>query len=352
VRELELSSAGDPQIANRYSQAVRAFEAGRLSRAHTEFSKLADVPEYFERCANALVQIDLQRGEEDKCLATLARLIEHSPDNSAYRLSFAALAKTTEQQLQGLEWLRSFNRSQPDNAEVRAQTAQTLRALGRRRQALQEFSAALELGAPNPQDILVSQAIVHADLGEHVQGVALLDRALAIEPGFFPALFNRASLLEELGERKAATDAWRAVLALYPDALEARARLAEAMAPTAESLAQLDQLAAAHTSAEDTVVLAFAQGRLADQLGRYEEAFSHFRRGNGAQQRQQSEYDPTAASARVDALIATFTPQWFAAHTLQRSEAPGFICGMFRSGSTLLEHQLAQHSDLEFPPVS
>jgi tetratricopeptide (TPR) repeat protein len=57
-------------------------------------------------------------------------------------------------------------------------------------------------------------------------GVALLDRALALDPKLEPALLLRAFARDSLGERAAAVADWHAALALNPDCRPAREALA------------------------------------------------------------------------------------------------------------------------------
>jgi hypothetical protein len=57
-------------------------------------------------------------------------------------------------------------------------------------------------------------------------GIALLDRALALDPRLEPALLLRAFAHEGLGERAAAGADWRAALALNPDCRPAKDALA------------------------------------------------------------------------------------------------------------------------------
>lgn len=62
-------------------------------------------------------------------------------------------------------------------------------------------------------------------------GIALLDRALALDPRIEAALLLRAFAHDSLGERAAAEADWRAALAVNPDCEPARHGLAGGAAP-------------------------------------------------------------------------------------------------------------------------
>lgn len=60
-------------------------------------------------------------------------------------------------------------------------------------------------------------------------------------------------------------------------------------------------------------------------------------------------YDPDSFSRHIDELIAAYSPELFARSESQgsTSDSPIFIVGMPRSGSTLLERMLGEHSKIE-----
>ena len=96
----------------------------------------------------------------------------------------------------------------------------------------------------------------------------------------------------------------------------------------------------------DEAEISFALASALDATGNYEEAFRVLRRANAASRAGASprppRYDRAAQEALVDALIRTFPLR--ARPAARNAASPIFICGMFRSGSTLTEQTLARHS--------
>ena len=97
--------------------------------------------------------------------------------------------------------------------------------------------------------------------------------------------------------------------------------------------------------------LGFALGRLLDSCGAYEPAFDAYQAANRASRASAGpggpRYDRQRQERFVDALIAAF-PQVRNLVVTPPAVVPGlarpiFICGMFRSGSTLTEQMLATH---------
>ena len=89
--------------------------------------------------------------------------------------------------------------------------------------------------------------------------------------------------------------------------------------------------------AQDRADLGFALGAALDRLGAYAAAFEAYAAANAAVGLR---YDRAAQEQFIDRMIAAFPT----ASTGAGGEAPVFICGMFRSGSTLAEQILARHS--------
>jgi len=91
-------------------------------------------------------------------------------------------------------------------------------------------------------------------------------------------------------------------------------------------------------------LLMFALGRAMEQGGRYTEAFEALREGN-EELAVSRPYDARGYRALADSLLALRDiPEYESVASVPR---PLFIVGMPRSGSTLVEHILASHSQVE-----
>lgn len=91
--------------------------------------------------------------------------------------------------------------------------------------------------------------------------------------------------------------------------------------------------------------LRFAEGDLLDAMGQVDQAFEAYQRANAA---QGMKYDAAAHEAFVDGLIGVFTPELFAAMPKPSidTSASILVCGMPRSGTSLVEQILDTHPDV------
>jgi hypothetical protein len=97
-----------------------------------------------------------------------------------------------------------------------------------------------------------------------------------------------------------------------------------------------------------------------DSCGAYEQAFNAYQAANRASRESAgpaAQYDRQRQERLVDALIAAFPQVRDAAATPAGGVKPIFVCGMFRSGSTLTEQVLAAHrrvvagGEIDFIPL-
>lgn len=222
------------------------------------------------------------------------------------------------------------------------------RACGRFDAALAAYEQALRYGITGPEEVRVNRAVILADdLARHDLAQVELQAALALAPDYLPALLNLGNLHEDLGQRDQARDAYERALTIEPDNALALARLTGLSRVQAAGDPAIARLRAAIArpgrTAGDRAELGFALGKALDEAAEYDAAFAAYAEANAAsRQATPVLYDRRRHEAFVDALIAAF-PRSAVAQADDQA-APVFVCGMFRSGSTLAEQILAGHS--------
>jgi len=215
--------------------------------------------------------------------------------------------------------------------------------------ALEAYAEALRRGAGHPEQIHLNRAVI---LSDHVarpdEAEAELRLALKLNPSFVPALLNLGNLYEDLGRRDEAEEAYRKAVDAAPGDSLALSRLAgvtDAVSDAGLALAkQISRALASGAGPAERADLGFALARLLDAQGRFDDAFVACEAANRSSRESFASfraYDRPGHERFVDRLIAAFPEPPNAG----KADAPAiFICGMFRSGSTLVEQILAGHS--------
>lgn len=231
--------------------------------------------------------------------------------------------------------------------------ARLLRSAGEMAAALACYQEALDRGIGRPEEVHLNRGVIYSDwLQDYPAAARELDRALDLNPAYLPALMNRANLHEDLGQREQALAVYQRILALSPESPEVLARYAGLRDFSSSEDPLIHRMRRAleqpGIGAAERASVGFALGRALDRCEAYEAAFDAYAAANRDSRRSAGAafraYDPQAAERFVDRLIAAFptvgNPPPAAPAAGPR---PVFICGMFRSGSTLVEQLLAGH---------
>ncbi len=223
--------------------------------------------------------------------------------------------------------------------------------------ALASYKEALERNVAHPEEVHLNRGVIFSDyLQQHPAAEREINAALALNPGYFPALVNLANLHEDLGRREQAAQVYARMLVLAPESPQVLARYAGLKTFTSVEDPLIGRLRRALAqpgiSAADSASVEFALGRALDACEAYDAAFDAYRSANRHSResvgREFRDYDLALAERLVDRLIAAFpaAPEAKAVPRLS-SPDPIFVCGMFRSGSTLAEQLLAGHPQVQ-----
>ena len=322
--------------------------SGRLDEAEQVYKQLSpETSEQREAVLRALVELYLQARRPAEAIGMLVALTEEVPDRLYYYARLASL-------LEGLghieaaidHYLRLLQR-QPGMGAAHYNLALLLKKTRRYGESLAAYEKALACGLEDVQEVYVNMGVLYKELRRRDQAGVMYRRALEQKPDYLPALFNLAGLHEEAGEREAARELYRRILSLQPGHPAALARLAYLDTVTDADAGLLQDLReVADNEAADPLEregACFALGKALDDLQRYDEAFAAYRTGNEFGRLRHAPYDRAAVEQAFDQLIRVFTPQRIQATATSATASPIFICGMFRSGSPLVEQILAAH---------
>jgi tetratricopeptide (TPR) repeat protein len=224
--------------------------------------------------------------------------------------------------------------------------------------ALASYQQALDRGVKRPEEVHVNRGVIYSDyLRRDDAAENEIKAALALNPNYIPALINLANLHEDYGRRQLAARVYWRLLMLDPRSAQVLARYAglrtysELHDPLIEQLRQC--LARNDITLQDRASVEFALGRALDQCQAYAAAFDTYAAANDHSRQcappGTGHYDRLQAEQYVDRLIAAFPQRSGSGASPAVSDAqnalprPIFVCGMYRSGSTLIEQLLAGH---------
>ena len=188
---------------------------------------------------------------------------------------------------------------------------------------------------------------LHA-LKRYGDALASYDRALALAPDYAEAYNNRGVTLLAKGDIPAAEAMFRRAAALksdYPNPLLNLAGIRKYDSVQHPDVAAIGQLLAGPgAKRRGREFLFFALGKIHDDCGSYDEAFQFYEQANRVMA-ETVHYDPAAVADFTTQVIETFSRGLLSerASFASSSEAPLFVLGMPRSGTTLVASMLSNH---------
>lgn len=238
----------------------------------------------------------------------------------------------------------------PDFGAARANLATVLYRQNRAVEALAELDRLIDRDDDAPGQANLRAATL-SKIGGFEEAAELYRQVLARNDRQPKVWMSLGHMLKTLGRTEEGVAAYRRALALQPELGEVWWSLANLKTVRFEEADVTAMRAALDTPAlgeEDRFHLDFALGKALEDRKAYADSFRHYAAGN-ALRRKRLSYEAADTTAFVDRVIDICTPAFFADRAGQGfpSDAPIFIVGMPRAGSTLIEQILASHSEVE-----
>ena len=240
--------------------------------------------------------------------------------------------------------------AEPDFADGHFNLALAYKRALRYDDAVRSYEQAIALGIDHVEEVYSNLGVLYSDMRQGDRARQMYERALDIEPAYVPAMFNLAGLNEESGERDRAIELYERILELEPRQWDSLSRLAYARRLDDAGHPLITSLRAAvaetRTDPRARETLCYALGKVLDDVGRYGEAMEAYAAANAISRQQHTPYDRKATESSFAAMTRVFTRDWLARAKTACAASPIFICGMYRSGSTLTEQILAAHPQI------
>jgi tetratricopeptide (TPR) repeat protein len=304
--------------------ANQLIKKNKYEESETLLLTLLDCTEIKHEVFSALSSLCVKTGRLDDAITYQKELCVIFPKNKIYQNTLANLY---------------FN------------LAYKLKSHGDFQEATEHYSFAIDNNITQPEEAYLNMAVIFSDcLRKEEKAISCLKKALALNPTYTPALYNLANIHEEIGNKSDAKQYFYTILDIEPSNYQVIVRLAEIKKFTDKSddLIAKMQAGLCDTAVDRTteINLNYALGKAFNELEQFEEAFIYFDNANKLELASGIKYNKKKHEETINNLISFFNKSWFNKLKKVSDESPIFICGMFRSGSTLLEQILAAHPDV------
>jgi len=200
--------------------------------------------------------------------------------------------------------------------------------------------------APKDAEVLRQIAMSYWMQGRLDDAIRYLDKALAQKRGDPSLLGSKADMYFFKGEYERALGLLEPVIeqpAKDISSVSVYAKLCRRLKRHEEALERVRRrMEESRLAPADRSTLLFICGAILNEMGRHDEAWTAYKEANDL---RGSSFDPDFFHAKIDEMIASWTPQALERlpRARARSDLPVFIVGMMRSGTSLVEQIIATH---------
>jgi tetratricopeptide (TPR) repeat protein len=288
----------------------------------------------------------LVRGDLGATQRLAAALVAAHPDHAEAHFLLGVAASSAGQVRAGIEHIGQAVRLDPQG-EYRAQLAKLFTMVRRDGDAAATLRAA-ESAPPGDALSRDTMGCVYARLGDHAAALAHFAEAVRLEPDNTEFRYNHATTLNFLGRVDEAEAALEELIVLAPSHARAHHLLAGLRKQTSDNnhVDRLGQVYDAASDGRDRLLLGYALAKELEDIGEPARALERLCTVN-AEHRRTLPYTCTRDAAVFDAIEQSWSERQPASSTEPSHDAPIFIVGMPRTGTTLVDRILSSHPEVE-----
>lgn len=287
------------------------------------------------------------KGRGNEAVPQYQRALELNPGDARAWHGLALTLRSLEHPEDAVEcWLRCL-KVKPDFVEAWLTLAETYQSLGLLPEELDAVQKAYALDSRSHVTALpLARAL--SDQGRYSEASELVDSVISKEPDMAFAYYDKGVVLTALGQFFEAEKQYAKALSLAPDYFQVyvnyvaikKFALDDPVVKYLESRAVSPE----YREADSGVNVNFALGKIYQDHKQYPRAFEHFRTGNRLY-RGKVKYSTESQRRYFDEIRKYLDADFMRrnAEAGDPTEAPVFIVGMPRSGTTLVEQILAGH---------
>ncbi len=331
-------------------KAAEFLRNGDPKAAENTLLALVEASASPEASLNALLEFYMQTQRPLEAMNTLKKLVLEKPDSLFYLDRLAGMLAGFGQLGIAISHYKEFVGRHADNADAWFNLALLYKRGKRFADAIVAYEKSLALGVKGAEEVYSNLGVLYSEMRQPDKAQSMYEQALSIDGRYIPALFNLAGLSEERGDRVTATTLYKNILSLDSEQLESLSRLAYMKKMAGEDSELLDILKSVSEQENADPVgresIYFALGKSYDDLAQYEKAIEAYSKANELGSARNPAYIAADVEAGFNNLIELFSKDRISSAGGDPAVSPIFICGMFRSGSTLIEQILSAHNSI------
>jgi tetratricopeptide (TPR) repeat protein len=335
-------------LNNIYDIALNQAKSGQLEKA---WSTLAlNTSSLGLRELHLMLDIALLAKESNWQEQTLILLIKKQANNYRWVNQLSVIYYHAQQFHKAVKLLREYTVNESQNASAWFNLGFMSKLAGEYKAAIDAYEKALLLKVDSPEEAYCNIGNIYSqELLDAQKATENYEKALECNKAFIPAKFNLAGLLEREGKLEKACAAFLDCASSPSFRIQSLSRALELESNADSKLQIADEIELylkdgkqSENVIEDVDAL-FSLGRFYEEVKQYEKSWACFVEANNLDLKQRSSETIEKSLKQCDLIKREFNIDLQVSHDQSNLV---FICGLYRSGSTLLETMLSTHPKL------
>ncbi len=351
IREYRVGIDLSPGLAIGWIRLGGAFLLARQgSKAQKAFNQAQAIEPDNLRAQAGAAEAAAMAGDLEAAQAGFVSALVHSPGNPDLIISLARLQDAQGQTPEAEDTLRRACRDYPGELALWLALGRALQAWDRLEEAHALYQQA-RVTHPGAFELLAASADSAYQMRDLDSARDLYRQLLQVEPKNPSVRNSLGQVLASLGEEVDAQQIFQELTSEEPLFGEPWLNIARARHFTSVDDSDIRQMRSVlkrrQMNPSQTLYVHFALGKALDDCKEYDQAFSHYEKGNTLRRRE-LQFDADEVERQFDRLIEAFSSELMEGLSQKGSSEtqPLFIVGMPRSGTTLLEQVLCTHPDV------
>tara|TARA_Y100000588_G_scaffold149169_1_gene163224 strand:+ start:466 stop:2154 length:1689 start_codon:yes stop_codon:yes gene_type:complete len=330
-----------------FTQAVALLQQGKVSQGIELLKPLTHNSEFAEKALQILFKVAMQQQDTETAIAYCQQLVSIAPTKFDYVQTLVQLSMSCGEFKIAKNALLPLYTANPQQADICFQLGKIERKLGNFDAGISFFERAIKLSEQFKAPALIEIAFLYNEqLHQPDKALHYLQQAISHDKNNLQAHFSLANIYEQLGDKEKAKTGFQQVLKLDAFNAMAQARLADIETFSERDAFDYEQASLAILQREsDDIACAdiyYALGKVFNDCKNYQKAWHYYVKANHYNKKYLPVYDRQSAEKITDYTLA----RNIALPEANSSITPIIICGMFRSGSTLIEQIISSNEQI------
>ncbi|MED5511462.1 tetratricopeptide repeat-containing sulfotransferase family protein [uncultured Pseudoalteromonas sp.] len=330
-----------------FTQAVALLQQGKVSQGIELLKPLTHNSEFAEKALQILFKVAMQQQDTETAIAYCQQLVSIAHTKFDYVLTLVQLSMSCGEFKIAKNALLPLYTANPQQADICFQLGKIERKLGNFDAGISFFERAIKLSEQFKAPALIEIAFLYNEqLHQPDKALHYLQQAISHDKNNLQAHFSLANIYEQLGDKEKAKTGFQQVLKLDAFNAMAQARLADIETFSERDAIDYEQASLAILKREsDDIACAdiyYALGKVFNDCKNYQKAWHYYVKANHYNKKYLPVYDRQSAEKITDYTLA----RNIALPEANSSITPIIICGMFRSGSTLIEQIISSNEQI------